>query len=75
MVRPIKGWLGASPDGWVVDPSHTPSNGIPEIKCPYSKAEEEPENMCKDENFYFRVVNGSLQLDKNHPIISRCSLN
>ena len=51
----MKGWLGASPDGWVGDPSHTPSNGILEIKCLYSKTEEEPEDMCKDDKFYFML--------------------
>ena len=61
-----KGWLGASPDGWVVDPSYVPSNGILEIKCPYSMAEKSPEEISKDENFYLHLVNGCLKLDENH---------
>ena len=66
MVHSMKGWLGASPDGWVVDPSFVPLNGLLEVKCPYSMAEKTPEDMCKDDHFYCRIINGSLQLDKNH---------
>ena len=49
-----------------MDPSSVPSNGLLEIKCPYSMAEKDPEDMCKDDNFYCRIINSSLQLDKNH---------
>ena len=66
IIHSMKGWLGASPDGWVVDPSFVPSNGLLEVKCPYSMAEKTPENMCKDDDFYCRIINGSLQLDKYH---------
>ena len=38
IVHATKGWLGASPDGWVVDPSYVPSNGMLKIKFPYSMA-------------------------------------
>ena len=29
-------------------------------------AEKTPEDLCKDENFYFSLVNDCLQLSKNH---------
>ena len=32
-----KGWLGASPDRWVYDPSLDNPNDVLEIKCPYTK--------------------------------------
>ena len=66
VVHVTKGWLGASPDGWVMDPLYDPSNGMLEIKCPYSMADKTPEEMCKDEIFYFCLVDGALQLDKKH---------
>ena len=30
--------------------------------------------MCKDENFYFHVLKGNLQLDKNHPYYHQLQL-
>ena len=37
IVHPTMGWLGASPDAKVYDPSCIDCNGIAEFKCPYSK--------------------------------------
>ena len=34
-----------------------------ENKCPYSMAEKNPDDMCKDD---WCIINGSLQLDKHH---------
>ena len=31
VVHITKGWLGASPDGWVTDPLYDPPNGMLEI--------------------------------------------
>ena len=64
VVHETKGWLGASPNGWVMDPSYEPSNGMLEIKCPYTKADNKPEEMSKDEWSYFHLVDGIWQLDK-----------
>ena len=36
------GWLAASPDAKVVDPSFQPPNGIAEFKCPFSKRDKSP---------------------------------
>ena len=36
VVHPTQGWLGASPDAFVFDPTNVLSNGIVEFKCPYS---------------------------------------
>ena len=66
VVHVTKGWLGASPDGWVMDPLYDPSNGMLEIKFPHLMADKTPEEMCKDKSFYFCLVDGALQLDKKH---------
>ena len=66
VVHATKSWLGASPDGWVVDPLYDHPNGMIEIKCPYSMADKTPEEISKDENFYFHLVHGSWQLEKKH---------
>ena len=60
------GWLGASPDAFVSDPTHTLSNGIVEFKCPYTKRNEHPLVACDDPNFYCTRVGNSICLNKNH---------
>ena len=42
VVHREKGWLGASPDAWIHDPSCESPNGIAEFKCPYSKVDMSP---------------------------------
>ena len=66
VTHPQKGWLGATPDGWVSDPIFTPSCGILEIKCPYTKKNQSLDEALQDDNFYLRRVNGSIELDKEH---------
>ena len=62
----VEGWLGASPDGWVTDPSAINVHGILELKCPYSKADVSPEKACEDDNFSCSMVNSKLMLKRNH---------
>ena len=52
VVHPETGWLGASPDAWIHDPSCESPNGIAEFKCPYSKADMSPNEACEDPSFY-----------------------
>ena len=66
VVHSVKDWLGASPDGWVTDPSVSNVHGILELKCPYSKADVSPEKAREDVNFYCSIVNGKLQLKRSH---------
>ena len=40
IVHTTKGWVGASPDGWAIDPSYVLPNVILEVKRPYSMAEK-----------------------------------
>ena len=46
IIHPTKGWLGASPDGRVTDPTSEKPCGIIEVKCPYTKCEVTPEDAC-----------------------------
>ena len=70
IVYPTMGWLGASPDAKVYDPSIHPSyidcNGIAEFKCPYSKQDKSPQESCQDPNFFCELANGSFQLKHKH---------
>lgn len=75
VVHVTKGWLGASPDGWVIDPLYDPPNGIVEVKCPFSMANKTPEEICNDENFYFHLIDGSWQLEKTINTTIKCSFN
>lgn len=66
VVHPDKGWLGASPDAWVFDPTTQNSRGIAEFKCPFSKAEMQPEEACSDQRFYCSLIDGKLFLKRIH---------
>ena len=61
-----KCWLGASPDAWVTDPSAVNVNGLAEFKCPYTKADKLPEEACEDAGFCCLMIDGKLQLKRNH---------
>jgi len=61
-----EGYLGASPDGHIHDPSSDQPNGILEIKCPYTKRTQTPEKACKDPSFYCKIENGKMQLKSSH---------
>ena len=66
IINPHKGWLGASPDGRVYDPSSDQPNGLLEVKCPYTKRAQTPQEACKDAEFYCTIENGKLKLKHNH---------
>ena len=61
------GWLGASPDGRVTDPSLQCVNGIVEFKCPYAYRDKKLQEACKDEHFYCGLNdNGTIFLKVMH---------
>ena len=61
------GWLGASPDGRVTDPSSQCVNGIVEFKCPYAYRDKKLQEACKDEHFYCGLNdNGTIFLKVTH---------
>ena len=66
IIHPSKGWLGASPDGRVKDPTSKHCYGIIEVKCPYSKRDMTPEQACMDPNFCCGLVESKVCLKKNH---------
>ena len=61
-----EGYLGASPDGRIHDPSSDQPNGILEIKCPYTKRAQTPEKACEDPSFYCKIENDKMQLKSSH---------
>ena len=58
-----EGWLGASR---VHDPSSDQPNGLLEIKCPYTKQAQTPQEACEDAKFYCTLENGQLKLKHDH---------
>ena len=75
IVHHKKGWLGASPDAKVFDPSCSTTNGIAEFKCPYSKQDQSPQEACKDPSFFCELVNGTFELKRDHHYIIRYSVS
>ena len=61
------GWLGCSPDNWVVDPDIADPNGVAEYKCPYSAREMTPYEACTSvKNFYCKLEDEKVSLKQNH---------
>lgn len=58
----VMGWLGASPDAWVTDPSVNARKGIAEFKCPFTKAGVHPKEACEDKGFYSSIMDEKVQL-------------
>lgn len=59
VIHPQHGWLGCSPDDWVVDPdSAEDTNGIAEYKCPYTAREMTPEAACNHIKGFFCTLEG-----------------
>jgi hypothetical protein len=73
IVHPTKGWLGASPDAFVMDPTSELSNGFAEFKCPYSIRDLTPFEGCKKPEFYCSAVDEKLHL-KRHPYYHQVQL-
>ena len=68
-----KGWLGASPDGLVKGVEAT--DGVLEVKCPYSKRDITPGEACSDKNFYCELHNSEIQLKTNSHIFMKSNCN
>jgi len=63
VVQPSIPWLGASPDGLVIDGG---SVGMIEIKCPASKKHSKPSDLLEDPRFYVGYEYGRPVLKKTH---------
>lgn len=59
-------YLGASPDGKVVDPGCSNPFGLSEVKCPETKYLVTPLDACSDSNFFLEEVNGMPKLKRTH---------
>ena len=66
IVHPTMGWLGATLDAFVNDPTYDLSNGIAEFKCPYSVKNITPLEACQKPSFYCTMVNEKLHLKRQH---------
>ena len=73
-IHPTMGWIGASPDALVTDPSFVLPNGIAEFKCPFSKKDISPSKACSDPDFYCSFQNSSFQLKREHPYYHQVQL-
>jgi hypothetical protein len=65
VIDKTKGWLGASPDTRVNDPSCADKSGIAEFKCPYTKRDESPQQSCYDKDFFCEMIDGQVQLKQS----------
>ena len=59
-------FLGASPDGKIIDLGCSEKYGILEIKCPETKFEVTPLDACSDPAFYLEDMDGIPTLKKSH---------
>ena len=66
VVPPTMGWLGATPDAFVNNPTYELSSGIAEFKCPSSVKDATPLDACQKPSFYCTVANGKLRLKRQH---------
>ena len=57
VIQPYLFWLGASPDGLIVD-SLEEFPGLIEIKCPKPKRDLSPKELLEDEKFYVGLQDG-----------------
>lgn len=64
MERP---YLASSPDGSVVCPHCSPTQGLLEVKCPSIHRDHTPMEACmKDRDFCLKLVDGRPKLKENH---------
>ena len=75
VIHPTMGWLGASPDAKVFDPSFQPHNGIAEFKCPYSKCDKSPLESCDDPSVYVAGITDTFNFDMTINTTTRCNCN
>lgn len=67
VIHPLHGWLGCSPDDWVVDPDSQDPDGIAEYKCPYTARDMTPQEACTSiKDFFCTLENEKVILKRNH---------
>ena len=55
LIQPNLPWHGALPDGKVLDQHEVPSQGLLEIKCPYSKRDCDIHELVQTDSFFILV--------------------
>ena len=69
LIQPNLPWLGASPDGKVLDQHKIPSQGLLEIKCPYSKRDRDVHELVQTDDFYIGLDENEMPyLKKEHSL-------
>ena len=53
LIQPNLSWVGASPDGNVLDQHDIPSQRLLEIKCPYSKRDCDISELVRTDDFLY----------------------
>ena len=66
VVQPSLFWLGASPDGLIIDKTDNAGIGLIEIKCPKTKKGSTPQQLLDDKSFYIEMQDGKPVLKKEH---------
>ena len=67
LIQPNLLWLGASPDGKVLDQHKIPSQGLLKIKCPYSKRDCDIHELVQTDDFYIGLDENEMPyLKKKH---------
>eukprot|EP00112_Aurelia_sp_Birch-Aquarium-sp1_P024601 Seg784.12 transcript_id=Seg784.12/GoldUCD/mRNA.D3Y31 product="hypothetical protein" protein_id=Seg784.12/GoldUCD/D3Y31 len=64
IINPRWPWLGASPDGVLIDAGKV-AGGI-EIKCPFSKKKMNIADVCKEKNFFLEMSPCGPKLKSSH---------
>ena len=65
-------YLGASPDGKVIDPGCSDPFGLSEVKCPETKYLVTPLDACSDSSFFMEKVDGKPKLKRSISTMSKC---
>jgi len=64
-------YLGASPDGKVIDVGCSTPFGLSEVKCPETRFLVAPLDACSVSNFFLENVSGEPKLKSNHKYYSQ----
>ena len=70
VINPRWPWLGASPDGLVLQDGETV--GAVEIKCPYSKRDMPISEACAERSFFLEMKSLSPSLKEKHAYHYQC---
>ena len=66
VVNPGIPYLGATPDGKVIDKSHNDKYGLLEIKCPYKFRNVSIQEAVLDKSFCMEQIDDKIRLKRNH---------